>query len=234
MVRMSPERRWPMVAKTGLSLALTATLIPLIFGSAVAVGETNVNFVLGEKRLDAADWPIGDDQLSLSLLSTFGPRAWPVQMAADLLVSGAGSRSTIYSGPGMAIQGNELIQSTVELDLGVRKIWRTGRARPFAGGGLAVIAAQQEFNLFPPAPFGIEGNRLDRFPPIEVSDDDEAPGVWIDGGVFWRLGRRCNIGIEARYSRAEVRLRSRDVQAGGFNLGLLLGWGWGGGARIVP
>ena len=55
----------------------------------------------------------------------------------------------------------------------------------------------------------------------------------MDGGIFWRLGKRFNLGLEARFSAAQVKLSGRDVQAGGVSVGLILGWGWGGGARIV-
>jgi hypothetical protein len=189
---------------------------------------------LGRKYLDAEDWPVGDDQGSISLLSTFGPRSWPVQVAIDVLGSASGSTSTFYPEPGVEIRGNEFIQNTLEFDVGVRKIWRSGRVRPFVGGGLAVIWGQQEVEFQVPMSFDVEGDELPSFPSLVLSEDDEAPGAWVDGGVFWRLGKMFNIGLEARYSRAELSFRGREVQAGGFNLGMILGWGWGGGARIVP
>ena len=33
----------------------------------------------------------------------------------------------------------DVIQGTLEFDFGVRKIWRTGKARPFVGGGFGII-----------------------------------------------------------------------------------------------
>jgi hypothetical protein len=50
--------------------------------------------------------------------------------------------------------------------------------------------------------------------------------VWAGGGVFWRLGRRFNLGGTVRWSDAQVTLFDNDVQAGGVTYGLLLGWGW--------
>jgi hypothetical protein len=82
------------------------------------------------------------------------------------------------------------------------------------GGGLAVIGAGREF---------VVGS-------LSLSESDSAPGVWADGGVFWRLGKQFNIGIDARFSSATVTIDGEDVQAGGFHLGLMLGWGWGGGS----
>lgn len=218
-----PSRRYVMAA-----------LVVLVVVSAQARGETNLNFVLGKKFLDTEDWPTDDDQGALAFLSTFGPESWPVQMAIDVLVSAASEDSFRISRPGIEIRGEEITQSTLELDLGVRKIWRTGRARPFVGGGLAVIWGRQERAFFLPPPLDIEGNEGIPLPPVIVSAEDEAPGLWLDGGIFWRLGRKFNLGLEARFSSAELGFTGREVQAGGVSLGLILGWGWGGGARIVP
>lgn len=219
--------------KLQLKILLVVIAIFVMTGTA-ATAETNLNFVLGAKLLDPDDWPVGDNQGSIAFFSTFGPRSWPVQVAIDVLGSGSASKAVFYPEPGVEIQGSEITQSTLELGVGVRKIWRTGRARPFVGGGLAVIWGQQEVEFPTRSAVDIEGHEMEVFPPLVLSEDDEAPGVWIDGGIFWRLGRMFNIGLEARYSRADLSFRARNVQAGGFNLGLILGWGWGGGARIVP
>ena len=212
---------------------VVAAAVLFAAGSAVVHAETNLNFVLGKKYLDSDDWPVGDDQGSLSFLSTFGPRSWPVQVAIDVLGSGAAERSFEIVRPGVEIRGDEVNQSTLEFDAGVRKIWRVGRARPFVGGGLAVIWGRQDRVEFLLPPGNFTGDELIPRPPLIISEEDEAPGAWLDGGIFWRLGKRFNIGLEARFSRAELSFAGRDVQAGGFNLGLILGWGWGGGARIV-
>jgi len=213
---------------------LVATVVLLVAGSSAAYAETNLNFVLGKKLLDSDDWPVGDNQGALAFLSTFGPESWPVQVAIDVMASGMAGHTFEISRPGVEIRGEEIIQSTVELDVGVRKIWRAGRARPFAGGGLAVIWGRQDRGIFLPPPFDIHGDEGIALPTAIVSEEDTAPGVWVDGGVFWRLGRKFNLGLEARFSSAELGFRGRDVQAGGVSLGLILGWGWGGGARIIP
>ena len=196
--------------------------------------ETNLNFVLGGKFLDSDDWPVEDSQGSLAFLSTFGPRSWPVQVAIDVVGSGTAEDSFSFSGPGFEVTGEEITQSTFEFDVGVRKIWRSGKARPFVGGGLAIIWGQQERALFGPGSFPPPGDSIIPFPPVVISESDEAPGAWVDGGIFWRLGKRFNLGLEARFSSAKLSFAGRDVQAGGVSLGLILGWGWGGGARIVP
>lgn len=222
-MRFSFKTRW----------VLATVFLGIAIGGAPARAETNLNFVLGAKFLDSDDWPIGDSQGSLAFLSTFGPRSWPVQIAVDVVGSSSVEDSFNISRPGIEIRGEEVVQSTFELDVGVRKIWQLGKARPFVGGGLAIIWAQQERAIFFPPPFDDEGNELLPRPPVIVSESDEAPGAWVDGGIFWRLGRRFNLGLEARFSTAEVSFTGRDIGAGGVSLGLILGWGWGGGARIV-
>jgi len=210
-----------------------AALLVSATGWAPAQAETNLNFVLGSKFLDSNDWPVGDSQGSLALLSTFGPSSWPVQVAIDVLGSGSAQWTTDYSQSGVEIWEEDIIQSTFELDVGVRKIWGRRQARPFVGGGLAIIWGRQDRTLpFPPPPFD-DGQDIITRPWVIVSASDEAPGAWVDGGVFWRLGKRFNLGFEARISAAELTLSGRKVQAGGVSLGLILGWGWGGGARIV-
>ncbi len=225
-----------MKLSTTISVFLLALALALTVNSIPASAETNLNFVLGGKFLDSDDWPSGDPQGSLAFLSTFGPDSWPVQVAIDVLGSATSEDSFNISGPGFEVKGEELVQSTFEFDVGVRKIWRSGRARPFVGGGLAFIWGQQERARFVRPPFEIPprpGIPVPPVPPVIVSDSDSAPGAWIDGGIFWRLGQRFNLGLEGRFSVAELKLGGRDVQAGGVNIGLILGWGWGGGARIV-
>jgi len=87
---------------------------------------------------------------------------------------------------------------TTELDFGVRKVWEKGALRPYFGGGLGLVTGAREVDTG----FGT------------VDDDDTALGIWIGGGIFWRLGSRFNIGLSARYSQASVDLFGVEVEAG--------------------
>ena len=60
---------------------------------------------------------------------------------------------------------------------------------------------------------------------LGASYDDDGTGFWVDGGVFWRLGRRFNAGFEARVSRGEISLFDTDLEAGGEHIGFVLGFG---------
>jgi hypothetical protein len=157
--------------------------------------EYDVNFVLGNKSLDENDWEPFEDQPELAVCSAFGKADWPVRIALDLM----GSRDDRH------LLGTTISGSTTEFDVGVRKIWNRNRTRPFLGGGLAFVTGRIE----------IGGSDI----------EDDGGGAWIDGGAFWRLGKRFNIGVEARVSRAEISIGPVDVEAGGDHIGLILGFG---------
>jgi hypothetical protein len=185
-------------------LSLTLGVVILIAGFVLpsqAQIEYEVNFVLGQKMLDEDDWKDPgtgadlSDQPEFGVCSTFGKEGWPVQIALDLTASV----------DDVTLGGIEVEGSTSELAAGIRKIWKKNKARPFFGGGLAMVNGEFDIGGF--------------------SFDDDAVGYWIDGGVFWRLGRRFNLGIEARFSRAEITLFGVDGEAGGEHIGLILGFG---------
>jgi opacity protein-like surface antigen len=192
----------------GLIVAV-CTLTPVLADS-----DGHVNFFLGFKQLDSDDWEPVDQQGEVGAVMSFGQDDWPVHIAADVLGS-ADEEETIdpFFGP-VTFTG-----STFEVDAGVRKIWKVGsggKCMPYVGAGLGLIAAAAE----------IEGNVA------SVDADDSAVGFWGGAGVFWRLGSRFNIGLDVRYSTADVDLDfggglvAEDIAAGGFHYGMLLGFGW--------
>jgi hypothetical protein len=171
--------------------------------------EVNINFVLGVKGLDKDDWEESDTQGLFVVQTTFGAPHWPVAIALDSLGS-EHSEDRLISSPVLAKV--ELSRATTEFNAGVRKIWKTGKARPYVGGGFGILSARLEENI-----------QL-----LVIDDSDSTLGVWLNGGAFWRLGKKFNIGIDVRMSAGEVTVFGRDIQAGGASVGLLLGWGWGG------
>ena len=139
----------------------------LLVGSAPVLAEGDVNFILGTKQLDEDDWGTLDEHGEFGVLASFGPDDWPIRIAVDVL--GTADEVTVIdpgSGLGVSVQG-----MTSEIDVGVRKIWVKGNVRPFLGGGIGLVQAEIEA-----AAFG-----------VVVSSDDTGVGVWIDGGVFWRI-----------------------------------------------
>ena len=57
-----------------------------------------------------------------------------------------------------------------------------------------------------------------------VSDDNNGIGIWLNGGVYWTLSQHFNLGLDLRYSQADVTLF--DVDAGGTHAGVILGYHW--------
>lgn len=157
----------------------------------------NINVFLGAKALDEEDWAPAENQGEFGIQVDFRPRNWVVNLAVDYLVG---------SGDGNLL-GVEFESETSELNIGVRKIWEEfPHVRPFIGGGLSFIRG--EFSGF------------------GVSDSDSGTGIWFGGGVYWTLVEHFNIGLDLKYSTAEVTLFGVDANAGGGHFGLLAGYHW--------
>jgi hypothetical protein len=193
-------------------LVLVAFTILALAPVAVAGAAGNVNFFIGQKALDSGEWDPLDRQTEIGAVSSFGGADWPIHIAVDVLVSGDDDTFTDPFVGDIDVKG-----STFEIDAGVRKVWGKKATQPYLGGGLAVIGASLELD----SAFG------------DADADDQGLGYWIDGGVFWRLGTRFNIGFDVRWSHADVDLdfggavpNATDLNAGGLHYGLLLGFGW--------
>lgn len=195
-------------------------IVILIAGCPVVMADVRIDFALGAKWLDD-DWEdtvlIGrvpatqgfetDADLAnhaeFGVLFTWGGRSWPVDLAIDFLASTDEDDVVVVDFDTEEIFEIDLEGSTFELDVGVRKSWRRGSARIFAGGGLALVSAERS-----------EEDQQD----VTVSVEDEALGAWITGGAQWRVGGNWSVGFELRVSRAEVTLFGEDVEAGGEHL----------------
>jgi hypothetical protein len=184
-----------------VALAGVAAVMAGASSAVFAKAEGDVNFFLGIKTLDEDDWEPIEDQGAFGAEISIGQDTWPVMIAIDPFFSGAKDDEF----------GFDLKGATSELAIGVRKIWNVDNVHPYVGGGPSLLSASLEVEN----PFG-----------ADVDDDDTTLGWWLGGGVFWRLGSRFNIGIAARFSSGEVTLFDVDLEAGGLQGGLLLGWGW--------
>ncbi len=182
--------------------SIIVTILMLCVLNAHANGSSgNVNFFLGTKTLDSDDWGPFDEQAAFGVLVDFKQKNWPISMAIDIL--GSLDRETVA---GIETEGR-----TSEFDIGIRKIWEVSGSsiRPFIGGGLAFINADLKTST-----------------PVTVSVSDSGTGIWLNGGVYWTLGQHFNLGLQARYSKAEVSFSGFDVEAGGIHAGLMLGYHW--------
>lgn len=156
----------------------------------------NVNAFLGGKSLDENDWGAVNGQVEIGTTLDFRKAAWPVNAAIDFLYS---------KGDGIFISSEG---STWELDPGIRKIFdNLGYVKPFVGGGPAIIHGEYTNG-------------------VSLGGNDTGLGFWIDGGLYFTLGRNFNIGGEIRYSKANVTISGDDKDAGGIHYGLILGYHW--------
>ena len=194
-----------------LFIAVSLLLIP-ISGACEPNGWTgNVSVFLGYKNLNEDDWKPVDDQAEIGFLLDFRPKNWPVNIAIDYLDSSRYKLQDIPS-PITSVDG-----STREINIGIRKIFEISpTVHPYIGGGVAYIHGEFEINQFSVS---------------TSSDDDAGTGIWVDAGVYWFIDRFWNLGwwhlgVDLRYSKAEITLFGTDVEAGGFHAGLLAGFHW--------
>ncbi len=189
--------------RVSLPFSLLACSLLAIASAPSSAQAGHVNFLLGSKVLEEADWAPADNQPALGMEASWGGPNWPVMIATDLL----GSRKSKSQG------GSDYKSSTGEMGLGVRKVWNSGtqgRVHPYIGGGLAFASGTAEVTTAG----------------VTTKNDDSGVGAWIGGGIFWRLGSRFNLGMSLRGTSAKVSIAGVDANAGGGTFGLILGWGW--------
>lgn len=168
----------------------------------------NINAFLGAKALEEEDWAPVDEHGELGIEIDFRPRSWPINIAVDYLSSE--SDNELLFDPFLRVV--EFEAETSELNIGVRKIWdRFPYARPFLGGGISFIRGE------------FKGTPLSG---ITLSDSDSGVGIWLGGGIYWTLIDHLNLGLELKFSTAEINLFGVDVDAGGGHFGFLAGYHW--------
>lgn len=156
----------------------------------------NIRIFLGGKGLDKSDWDPVEVQSEFSILSDFGPADWPVHFAADLRF-GASNTETFA--------GLDVQSTSWEFNLGVRKIFNPeSDVRPYVGGGLAFGGAELELG----------GSR----------ESDSGAGLWVDFGIDFTITAPMTIGLELCWSSIPITVAGVDTDAGGFHLGLTIGF----------
>ena len=59
------------------------------------------------------------------------------------------------------------------------------------------------------------------------SDSDDTNGIYVEGGVYWRLGKAFNLGVHGRLVEGtDVTLFDQDGDADYYQVGALIGFGW--------
>jgi hypothetical protein len=179
-------------------------------------------------------------QPALGIETSWGREGWPVQIAFDILHSydDGLQRFPAISLGSLVIPPADVRRRarTVEIGLGARRSWQVKGFSPYVGAGGAWIWTTVDYQMSDPSQgqFGA--------PVTHVGGQDSAPGFWAGGGLFRPIGRRFQIGIAGRYSKATVTLprstvegqqggyrftgRDTQVEAGGTHVGLVVGWAY--------
>lgn len=161
----------------------------------------NISGYLGVKSLDEDDWQELDGQTSIGVIADFKRNSWPVSISIDI----------IGSADFHEVGALEDVGYTVENHFGVRKIFTTNSSfMPYIGGGVAIINA------------GIEN----KAPSGTVKDDDSAVGSWVGAGSYLQITKNFNVGVDIRYSKADVTLFNIEREAGGLHAGITAGYHW--------
>ncbi len=163
---------------------------------------------LGGKSLSSNDSSEGeyyssefDDQGSLGLSADIKHESWPVSLTL----------ATFISGDIEEFEGDDKVEmGTFELQLGVQKNFDIeGSAfTPYLGLGVAFVSAEIR-------------NTVDD---VRTKDDDTKAGGWIGGGLTFDVTQHFDIGIDVRYSDADLTLFDVERSAGGVNTSLRVGY----------
>jgi opacity protein-like surface antigen len=207
-----------MKKKSILAIMLFLFLCPTMAGATGWSG--NINGLLGIKMLDDSDWGDFDDQFEMGVMADFKMDSWPLSLCANLLYSND-STSDYHD--------NEINDTyyytyyaedatTVEFNVGIKKIWTPAeRLNFYVAGGLAVIYGEMEITRAD----NLAGTYRDT-----DSEDDTGLGGWGAVGCYVNLSRHFNVGLDLRYSTADIDMYDDEIDAGGFHAGLLVGYAW--------
>lgn len=160
----------------------------------------------GTKSLDENDWGALDSQSAWGIQLDMKDTSWPVWITSGY-ISSRDKYSVITSLTPFA--STDVEGKTSEYHLGVKKDFSPFPImRLSLAGGPAYIRASLDNSA---APF--------------TNDSDAAAGVWAGADVVFFL-RYVALGVAYQYSRADVDLFGRSVDAGGTNLSFSVGFGW--------
>ena len=189
---------------------LCAAFLLAMTGAAQAAGDANL--FLGQKDLDN-DWDPVDGQMEYGVCLNFGVPDWPVSIAVDILMS---SDDTTYSYDYYGyIYDAVLDGETMEIAAGVRKFFNEDtNIQPYVGGGATYVDGEFKVSIVD-------------VPEASISFSDSGFGFWANAGVMFRIGEQFNLGLDVRYSDAEITILDTDIDAGGMHYGVLLGYRWG-------
>ena len=191
-----------------LGAAAHSAAIAAWSGPCLAAYEGSVDLFGGVKSLNA-DWEPADTQNQYGVELAFAPERSRVWFALDVLASSGTADSVDPANGPTHVHG-----STVEYTIGVRKVWTRHIVRPQFGAGGAVVTAHLE-----------KTSNM-----VSLDRKNNGVGLWVEAGCTFRIVEHFHLGIDARYSKADVDLGqdfdTLHVNAGGTQLGIVIGYDW--------
>jgi len=181
----------------------------------------NVNFLLGSRVLSNSDWKTlaVEEQGLFGVDFDFTKESWPVSLLLGVSGSTASSKLFAISYYGYTIATFDNETTTSEYDVGARKYFDTdSNFMPYISAGVASIRVENTVTCTS----GCSGS---------FSLSDSSAGVFLDGGLMWRLGQHFNLGLglkvltgtSIQYSINGVRY---DIDADYGQAALILGYGF--------
>lgn len=193
-----------------MNVPLRATLLLLAINALApdtAAVSGNCNFLIGDRELS-------ETYLGIRGLDSQGAFGVNVEIAPADDVPLAIALGGHLAGR----EKNDVRLGFAEFSAGVLWTPQVGRSfRFYLGGGLSRAVASAD----------LDADSFDLFGDDE-QDDDTALGYYFNGGGFWRLGERFNLGFDLRALRhAEFELHDELTSGNYVQVSLLLGFGWG-------
>lgn len=158
----------------------------------------------GMRQFDEDDWSPVEDQVAFGLDFALQPASAPVGFELGLSYSSEDDDVFVPT-----IGTVDVDTEFVELYAGVHKSFAAASVRPAVGAGLTMISGEVEVS----GPGG------------SGSDDDEAFGFYLHGGIGVPIGDTFEVGVDLRaVLGAELEIAGVDVDADYTQASLFLGW----------
>jgi len=186
-----------------LKKAAIATLLVLALPATQASDWTgNIGGSLGSKRLDDKDWSSLDSHTSVGFMLDVGKTSWPVSFTYDLIVSGEIDKDGDLKDEAYTLENHFGIRKTFNLE--------DSKFRAYIGGGITMVSAEIR----------------NKTATTTNKDDDDAAGIWLGAGWFVDVTDSFDIGVDLRYSEAEVTIFDQDLEAGGMHFAATASYHW--------
>ena len=188
------------VCRTLKYLAMAIMLLPVSSVTNADELSGHIGGFIGLKTMDSSDWPDLDNHFAMGVIFDIKKDSWPISIVLDITDTGDKHKH----------DGMEDLGHTSELHFGIRKIFinQDSKLQPYLEGGVASIYAEQEFEV---------NNTT-------MKQDDSDTGIWLGAGMYYEINPKFVLGLDVRYSEAEITLFNEELDAGGFYTGVTGGY----------